>query len=499
MSTDPHDKSGDAPAERPCPECGEAVRRGLVRCWNCGAFMEKKIEAHFQQMQANPSPLVFSQLPEGEAVSFDEDDAGYRLTDDARGGRLLDDLAGLESADASAVDSPAAAPDSQIAHSVATGGDVLLQVALEEQREERQRRRRRPAMTGGAKTPGGFIIFCPYGCKMEVKEQHRGMTGRCPKCGAPFVVPTDPPNYRTIKKPQEAEGAAAAAITWIDDLHVHTVPPEKLKLKADSLKGDFTEVDFGFQPDALLLVTYSRKGGGLFGGGGGGKKEDVRQQVRAHLQEGKPAGSLPAGELRRFSREQIEELHVVQPAASRAKSVFQGIPVFGEGRIAVQLPLAGDDAPPEYVSMGITQFRRFAAALAENYGMEGFGAACGVPMEDALTDVGRCHYFQVQVKGLDPAHLKLYQEDPDVKLELSGWKCAACSLVISEDARQKEKLGGKGGKGLAKVKCPKCQQKFGEQPFYMLAGAVKRPSMSGADEEPSRDKELEPAATASES
>ena len=226
-------------------------------------------------------------------------------------------------------------------------------------------------------------------------------------------------------------------------------------------------------------------GGGLFGGGA--KKDDVRQQVRGHLGDGKPASSLPAGELRELTPEQLQELHVVQPAASRAKSVFQGIPVFGDGRIAIQLPMAGDDAPPEYVSMGITQFRKFAAAVAENFGIEGLGADCDIPMEDVVNDVGRCHYFQVQVKGLE--HLKFYQEDPDVELELAGWKCAACSLVISEDARQKEKLGGKGGKGLAKVKCPKCQQKFGDQPFYMIANTAQRPSMSGSDDEPARELE----------
>lgn len=460
--------------------------------------MEKKIEAHYQQMQANPSPLIFSQLPEGEAVSVEDessdDEGGYRLSADVSRGSAVEDLAGLESADESPVETgPATEDDTQhTPHSVATGGDVLLQVALEEQRESRERRRRRPAMTGGARTPGGFIIFCPYGCKMEVKEQHRGMTGRCPKCGAPFVVPVDPPNYRTVKKAQAGkEDSQTAAIVWMDDLHVHVVPPEKFKLKADSLKGDFTEVDFGFQPEALLLVTLAKKGGGLFGGGP--KKDEVREQIRQHLKEGKSHSSLPAGELRSFSPEQLQELHVVQPVASRAKSVFQGIPVFGEGRIAVQLPLTSDDAPPEYVSMGITQFRSFAAAVAQNYGIQDLGADCGIPMEDEFTDVGRCHYFQVQVKGLKPDLLKFYQEDPQVELELAGWKCAACGLVVSEDARQKEKLGGKGGKGLAKVKCPKCQQKFGEQPFYTIAGAAKRPSMSGADEEPSR--ELETAST----
>jgi hypothetical protein len=44
-------------------------------------------------------------------------------------------------------------------------------------------------------------------------------------------------------------------------------------------------------------------------------------------------------------------------------------------------------------------------------------------------------------------------------------------LVISEDGRKKEKLGGPDGKGLAKAKCPKCKNKFGSNTLYMLATA----------------------------
>ena len=34
--------------------------------------------------------------------------------------------------------------------------------------------------------------------------------------------------------------------------------------------------------------------------------------------------------------------------------------------------------------------------------------------------------------------------------------------MVSEESRKKEKLGGAAGKGIAKAKCPKCTQKFGE-------------------------------------
>src|SRR3569623_1906619 len=48
---------------QPCPQCGEGVRVGLVRCWSCGAFMNPEMEAAYREMQASPAPIIFSQLP----------------------------------------------------------------------------------------------------------------------------------------------------------------------------------------------------------------------------------------------------------------------------------------------------------------------------------------------------------------------------------------------------------------------------------------------------
>src|SRR5262245_49424259 len=49
--------------ERPCPECGEMVRPGLVRCWNCGAFMHRSLEEKYLELQAAPKKIFFSPLP----------------------------------------------------------------------------------------------------------------------------------------------------------------------------------------------------------------------------------------------------------------------------------------------------------------------------------------------------------------------------------------------------------------------------------------------------
>jgi hypothetical protein len=465
------------------------VRKGLVRCWNCGAFMDSKLQKSFQEMQSNPRPPIFSQVPADEMHSVeDTSEFGFQLSLPASSSR--EDLTSLESAEGasapaakseSAQRSSAGDPEGP-AHSVATAGDVLFMAAMQEQAEIKEKRRRRPLMTGGAKTPTGFIIFCPYGCRIEVKEQHRGMNGKCPKCRAPFIVPIDPPDYTAAKKPAAEEKAADTAgpggyQAWLDDLHIHTVAPEKLKLKADSLLKDFAEFDFAFGREGMLTVSLTKKGKFV---GGVKNKADARSAMLQHLKDGKPLSELPAGDQKTHAADKLGEMRVVEPVASRALSLFHGIPIFGAGRIAVMLPLA-DDGVPQYVSMGIMQFRKFARALADVYGIIGFGADAGIPAAEDYIEAGKCHYLGTPVRSLK--NLEFYKADPTVEVVLSGWKCAACGLIISEAARQKEKLGGKDGKGLAKVKCPKCTQKFGENPMYGLKQEAAQTAMGASEDE----------------
>ena len=79
----------DAEDELPCKQCGEQVRIGLVRCWHCGAFTNSDIEASYQRMQANPPPIMYSDLshkqaerPAERAPTFAQvadDDGGFEL------------------------------------------------------------------------------------------------------------------------------------------------------------------------------------------------------------------------------------------------------------------------------------------------------------------------------------------------------------------------------------------------------------------------------------
>jgi len=127
-------------------------------------------------------------------------------------------------------------------HSVSTGGDVLLEIALQEERETGKRRRRSPKRRGKGRVILGFLVFCPNGHRIEVQDRHRGKAGRCPKCKATFIVPE-----MSLKEQQDAEQAriAAEAATkqsatdnsagdyshWMTDVHLHTVDPQKLRLK----------------------------------------------------------------------------------------------------------------------------------------------------------------------------------------------------------------------------------------------------------------------------
>jgi predicted Zn-ribbon and HTH transcriptional regulator len=56
-----------------------------------------------------------------------------------------------------------------------------------------------------------------------------------------------------------------------------------------------------------------------------------------------------------------------------------------------------------------------------------------------------------------------------------GHKCQGCGLVVSEDSRKKEKVGGKNPASVAGAKCPKCKAKMGKG---ILMGFPQGPSMS---------------------
>lgn len=549
--------------EIPCPGCNELVRKGLVRCWNCGTFMQQDTAESFRRMQVSPPRVIYSSVeppptdgftgqltdsgrlidqPETPASDGGDDDADFDVSDEIGPGQIDEgdfDLGSTESpiapnellqsapvytlktepepSPAKTPERPAASPSQQVNapkggppaqdektpksgsqpefsnefedrfgiddQAIATG-DGLLRVALAEEAETGVRRRGQKLGEGGR---AGFRVYCPNGHCIEVQERHRGRTGRCPRCRELFVVPAD--MWDEEKAQQEDEVQKVAAITasvnagdvvaggnqpvevsageytrWMLDSHYHSVDLTKLKLKTGSLINDFQEADIGFAPDGMLIVLLAKKGG-LFGGGGAKKKLSSREAVLDHLSKGKARDELPCGAKHFFAAATIPQFRIVQPIVSTETSMFAGVPVFGDARIAVRLPKRDEIPHPQFLSFTLSEFRRFSKILAEFYGLRAFGDESGVPLEDLFTE-RFCHYSDQPLKILE--NIDYYKNDPGFKVRKIGYKCAGCGLVISEESREKEKIGGKDAKKIAKVKCPKCQKPFGDLPLYSL-------------------------------
>jgi hypothetical protein len=363
----------------------------------------------------------------------------------------------------------------------AAHGEGLLRVALAEEAETGSRKRLQKVSEGSVKS--GFRVYCPNGHCIEVQERHRGRTGRCPRCREVYFVPAG--NWDEEKAMQDDEAKKSAAITaalnaddakargdqaveisageytrWMLDTHFHSVDLTKLKLKPGSLLKDFQDADVAFAPDGILVVLLAK--GGLLGGGEK-KKLATRDAVVHHLSEGKARQEIPSGGHFFFAAAQVPQLRIVQPIVSAEQSMFAGVPVFGEGRIAVRLPKLDESPNPQFLSFALSEFRRFSKILEEFYGLHGLGAECGVPLEDIYSD-RMCHFSNQPLRILE--NLEFYKGDPGFKLKVIGYKCAGCGLVVSEESREKEKIGGKDAKKIAKATCPKCKKPFGDLPQY---------------------------------
>ncbi len=529
---------GSGSDDIPCPDCGEMVRKELVRCWRCGGFLRSEMAETYQRMRdttatsaptapvfrddSSSKPSTASQPAAASSVPMlivsaagDDDfalgpgvtaiapgqphppqpatdsdgDGTYRLPElvDSSTAPPATTAAPNASATADGSKSPPA-PEADTAaesHSVATAGDVLLDIARQEEQESEDRRK-----TRGKRKPGGpmtartgFIIFCPNGHQIEVQEKHRGQMGRCPRCKAQFIVPLasfeEKPAEPTAPAGDAAATAAEAAgklsagkfTRWMNDVRLHLLDPTKLKLKPGSLENAFEIVDLGFGLDGLLLITLVKKGS-LFSSTEKNKPE-IREAVVNHLTAGKPLPELQVASQRLFAVATVkQQIQVVQPVIYAHESMFAGIPVFGVNRIAVRLPKPPDGNELLFASFWLSEFREFAKQVDEVFEINALGEDMGVPLVDKFAE-HKCHYTETMFQVLEDA--AYYQADSGIKLRIAGRKCEGCGLLVSEEGRKKEQLGGADGKGIAKAKCPKCQKKFGSFTFYMLDAAPAEP------------------------
>ncbi|MHC4876832.1 MAG: hypothetical protein ACYTGL_10065 [Planctomycetota bacterium] len=481
-----------------CPDCGEMVRSGLVRCWRCGGFLREDIAERYQEMLDAPQQVTYSLVPEDDPTTSSTDatahDEDFELAD---GLNLLSESdvqsrsASPKPAEAEATvsepdsavadaetgetsDNTAATDESTPAEETASTGDPLLDIALQEEKEVAARakdRRKKKAQGDKVAMKGFLFVFCPNGHRIQVEEKYRGQTGKCPRCRSFFHVP----GIDWAKKKQEARQAEEEAAkesryhAWQLDAPLHHVDPTKLKLKPGSLEKDFQEVDLAFSDDTMIVISHGKQNAGLFSGEKNAKKRDpLREAVQEHLRLEKEVLDLPAAGHREYKQEDMEKITVVQPAAYIHESMFAGVPVFGEGRIAVRLPVTDQDKDVKdilFVSFSLSQFREFAGTLDKLFDVKDLGQMEGVPLSDSEVK-SKCHYSDRQITSIEVTGF--HKADPSMELEIVGRKCQACGLVVSEESRKKEKLGGAAGKSIAKAKCPKCTQKFGDTTLYAL-------------------------------
>jgi DNA-directed RNA polymerase subunit M/transcription elongation factor TFIIS len=513
----------------PCPTCGEMVRSGLVRCWKCNSFMRKDVAEKYKSLTSNPQPIIFSDIPADQRTEFipprtenrtggygrhvfdAEDDSENAVEFTLKGaspeapaaaakssGKDTDfelnvptegkpaaeartdgpdqpktETAGEskpETAAADAGDGKSSAADSKPASPGDIGIDDLVGIAMKEQRETRQRRRDRLADAKRKRV----LIPCACGAWVRVHEDQSGRVVRCRQCKRPMTVP----EIRKKDKAAEAtekQVVASIDVDWIEGIHLHVVKPTDLVLKPGSLEKSFDEVDLGFAESGVHLVKLAAaaKKKGLFGGGkksADAERAEMRQQVRDHVAKTGGFADLPAGEVKSIDREKVDSIRIVQPVAQAHESMFAGVPVFGEGRIAVYLPLDPGDDLQAFCSFPLSEFRKVAAQLKKSYSVELPAAENGIPVTEEAESLS-CFYTQTRVEALK--NLVFYENDPGFELELSGHRCAACGIAVTEEARAKNKLGGANGKSLAKAKCPKCSSKFGSDPLYKLVSKPK--------------------------
>jgi len=527
-----------------CPQCGDEIPAGLVRCWSCNSFMRKDVAEKYQALVDNPQPIIFSDVSPDERTETIPPRAGgigyggyARINDDGEaefvlagedaegdefelnaasegGGASAGPTAVPEQAPAETVEAATSADESESVTSAepsseeqppedelkaatsdndketAAGDDVvantdnsespappqadadsLLDIALTQEKEADVRKRERLAQMNRKR----IMVPCPScGVWLKVREEQYGKSVRCRKCKAVIPVPKIRRKASKGRKQEEPQ----IAVDWVEDVHLHLIVPTDIALKPASLKDVFETADVAFHTDGLHFV---RMGGAprkksLFSRAATEDFSTQRAENRAQLQKSGNFKSLKHGETHSVPVENLPAIRLVQPIRKAHESMFAGVSVFGEGRIAFYLPLKLDDDKQVFCSMPLSQWRVFSQLLHSNFEVELPAKDNGVPDRE-MHSSPPCHYSQNKVEAL--RNVEYYEHDEAYELELTGYRCVACSVAVSEDARAKNKLGGSAGKSIARAKCPACSAKFGREPLYRITKAPE----SAEDEE----------------
>lgn len=546
-----------AEMEEPCPDCGHSVRAGLVRCPECSRFMRDDIAKKYDDLQAKPQKIIYSdpvdredylpprtsgaphpgvvmdaadsedgfELGTGAETIPDSSDSedGFHLgagasnmpgapvssdssesTDAATADALtVDDprntSGGETSAEATVSEEPKDATKSAEDSAAASGTpaptnldvDELLNIAKQDERDTSRRRSQRRRKDKANRV----LIPCSCGAWMRVREHQMGKSVRCRKCGRMLPVP-----QLLKKKTGEAEKKKDVKLPWMKDVDYVTVDPGNLRLKAGSVSSNAVPVDVILSDDGIAICTLISKGkAGLFGSKGKDSAADEKRAgIEAFLQNGGSISGAPSEKTVFVPADKISELLVAQPVKQAHESMFAGVPVFGEGRIAIRIPSSGKGTDQEFLSMGLTDFRFFAGQIERLFGVKDFGMDQGVPQDDKRSAF-KCHYTGLILNALtDTEYLAT---DRHVEMQLIGRKCGACDIAVSEETRKKQKIGGASGRGLSRAKCPKCNGKFGNNSLFSfeLKDSAPKLDIEGEEEASDESEESTTPATSDES
>ncbi|MEJ7595281.1 MAG: hypothetical protein WKF77_27490 [Planctomycetaceae bacterium] len=504
----------------PCPHCGELVRTGLVRCWSCNGFMREDIAARYRDMTTTPQQIIYSTIPLADRTDYlparnDKSKGAIPKAYDAEDFELSDGVAGTR-ADSAQADfeldagppakpappvsaatptaskapaAPADGPDkpqhktaggksttaektdaADSASAETTSGpaaksqandDDLLSIAMQEEREVKKRRgdkiveRQRKMM----------LMHCTCGAWIRVSEDQAGKVVRCRQCKQPVNVPQI---RRKVEKKEDKPAVVKLAVKWIENVRFFRIAPTSIVLKPGSVADKFIEADLAITDSQIVVIGFTgaeKKKGGFLGKAPKIDRAEQRKQLREQIAAAGDFSGLTDVEVHSISAVQAPEIRLVQPILKAHESMFAGVPVFGDGRIAIFLPIASDGGQQAYCSLGLSSFRALHEVLKANFKLELPATENGVP-DSEKSDNLNCFINQSRVESI--RGLIYYQQDAAFELELSGYRCKSCTAVISEEGRKKNKLGGANGKGIAKAKCPKCSGKMGEELLYRI-------------------------------
>ncbi len=541
------DEKYDGSHEAPCRECNAMNRKGLVRCWQCGAFLQEEMERIYQAMQMRPSAVIASselqvESPGTDAADLDDygafgEDDDFELADDVQMHQYLEEL---EEEDSSESEIPALGAETMeyegaeegipLLHEAGTKqneeeeepdeDEELLKLAVREEKEQN----RQSAKRKRSAAKGSFLIKGPCNsCKIRVQNYHQGMMGQCPKCALPFMVPVLAPPKKAQKKGEvAAEGSKTAlpAEQILEAARWNEIVLKKFKPKPQLLAGKGDTVDVVRHTNGILFVWPEKKG---LLGSNAKQLAKTREEISAHLAAGKPLEQLPAARHELIPLELLSAIRFAQPTT--AEDFTTGVELFGAGLIALEVPALpqpetpaaptempvpaaakfGKKAKPAKVkapkvkppteppvrclTLTLSQFRKLRGWLAEMLTQPDSLADRDIPLENA-TQSWTCQLSEQPFEALQTP--EWYQADAAHPVTTVGWLCQCGEVAISETARAEQKFGGKKPAGLAKAKCPKCEQPFGQKALIHLTEIVAPTPV--APEKPAEEQK-DPAAT----